>query len=194
MKLNKCDLSPYESNRVSKLKSHQLSIHSDLRPWKCTHPACRYTCKVKDSLRKHLILHESDSLQRNSFACTFKDCDYRASRKCNLNSHVKHRHTSTAWHDMTDYAAWTYNRRSRTTGTVGQHSSSTWNESSPGRYVCEAVLHIQSHCVQKFPSGHLRTLQAYGSSCPCFPANFNFRVLFLIIAVVPISSASKFYQ
>ena len=93
MRVFKCDLCPFQCNKNTTLKYHKLSIHSDLRPWKCTRPGCSYNCKLKGSLKVHLRLHESNPLLRKPFACTFKDCDYRASQKSSLKTHVRIRHT-----------------------------------------------------------------------------------------------------
>ena len=92
MKVFKCDCCPFRSNHSGVLKSHKLSFHSDLKPWKCTHPGCSYKSKLKGNLQKHVRLHEFNLLLRKPFACAFKDCDYRASLKFSLNSHVEARH------------------------------------------------------------------------------------------------------
>ena len=93
MKLLKCDQCPFQSNKITSLKTHKLLVHSDLRPWKCTHPGCSSKFKLKGNLKSPVKLHESHPLLRKPCACTFKDCDYRASCKSSLNSHVQHRHT-----------------------------------------------------------------------------------------------------
>ena len=53
MKVIKCDLCPFQANQVGKLKSDKVSVHSDLRPWKCPHPGCGYESKLKSNLQKH---------------------------------------------------------------------------------------------------------------------------------------------
>ena len=88
-----CDLCSFQAQKTEDIQSHKLSVHSDLRPWKCNHPGCRYESKLKKTLQRHERLHESDPLLRKPFACAFKGCDYRGSHKLALNSHVKNRHT-----------------------------------------------------------------------------------------------------
>ena len=93
MKVIKCDLCHFQANKLSQVKSHMASIHSDLRPWKCTHLGCSCKFKLKGNLQRHLRVHVSDPVLRKPFACTIQDCDYRTSYKYKLNSHVQHRHT-----------------------------------------------------------------------------------------------------
>ena len=93
MRVIKCDLCSYQTSHLSHLKSHKLSVHSDRRPWNCTHPGSNYKFKLKRNLQRHLRLHESDPVLRKPFTCAFKHCNYRASQKCNLGAHVQNRHT-----------------------------------------------------------------------------------------------------
>ena len=91
--LFKCASCSYTARVYSNVKRHQLYVHSELKPWECSHPGCHYAAKTKGDLKTHLLLHETSQELRNPFHCTFKGCEYRAANKRRLNCHVKRRHT-----------------------------------------------------------------------------------------------------
>ena len=96
MKVVKCDLCLYTTTSVYTFKLHKLSVHSDLRPWQCTHPGCNYKgALTKRNLKLHLQSHESRLELRKPYICTFEDCDYRTGYKSAMKDHVNR------WHSMT---------------------------------------------------------------------------------------------
>ena len=94
MNVFQCDLCSFSTPRSFNVRSHKISVHSDLRPWKCTHPGCNFEAKLKQNLKQHLRLHETSLELRKPHVCTFTGCDYRASNKTALKSHVDRRHTT----------------------------------------------------------------------------------------------------
>ena len=89
----KCAFCSYTSKALSKVKRHEICIHSKLRPWKCNHSGFHYAAKVKCDLNQHLQSHETNPELRQPHCCTFKDCVYRAATKSDVDRHVKRWHT-----------------------------------------------------------------------------------------------------
>ena len=83
----------YGTKKSSHLKSHELTVHSELRPWECTNPGCTYAAKIRSDLTQHLKLHESNPDLSKPHCCTFKGYDYRAAKKAGVNRHFRRWHT-----------------------------------------------------------------------------------------------------
>ena len=89
----KCDLCPYTLRTNSEIKRHKLQAHSDIRPFKCSHPGCPFGAKTKMNLKIHQRTHETNLERRKPYPCPVKSCDYRATHLNSLNVHLEARHT-----------------------------------------------------------------------------------------------------
>ena len=90
--LVKCDKCSYTARYNSSVKAHQFRFHSELKPFQCTFPECKYKCNVKRNLEAHKRRHEVSIEFRKPHACKFPSCNYRAAQNCNLKSHVLAKH------------------------------------------------------------------------------------------------------
>ena len=156
--LFQCASCSYTNTRASQMKQHELSVHSGLRPWKCTHPGCHYAAKAKCNLNQHLKLHESNPELRKPYICTFRGCGYRAAKKAMVNYHVKRRHTT-----------------NRTRYFTCSFCSSKFYEK------CALNVHIQSHVKEKrflchqcnFKTHHPSSLQQHVRNKDEIPIRFT---------------------
>ena len=87
----KCNKCPYITRHISHLKAHQQSVHSDVRPWKCSHSGCAYTAKLKTNLKKHMKTHEQ---ARKLYPCNSEGCAFKATTPGGLKGHILARHTA----------------------------------------------------------------------------------------------------
>ena len=90
-----CDECSFAAPNRSRIRIHKLSVHSDVRPWKCTFPGCNFATKHKGNLKLklHFNTHESNPDVRKPFPCKFTSCEYRAAQKGALDLHLKAKHT-----------------------------------------------------------------------------------------------------
>ena len=73
----KCDSCDYRSSDSCELRLHKMTIHSDVRRFKCTNEDCNYKTNYPPALRRHLRTHEDNPEKRYPFACSFPGCDFR---------------------------------------------------------------------------------------------------------------------
>lgn len=89
-----CDQCSYSARCNAQLKLHHLVHHSDLKPWVCSFPECKFRTKTKSHLQHHKRTHETNLELRKPFPCTFDDvCKYRAPTEQVLRGHVEAKHT-----------------------------------------------------------------------------------------------------
>lgn len=84
-----CDQCDYKTFSKIKLKLHQDTKHSDLRPFTC--PNCGAGFKLNVQLKKH---HDIVHSHLRPFGCS--SCDARFTSKGNLQDHVSRRHSDVA--------------------------------------------------------------------------------------------------
>ena len=89
----KCDKCSFTARFNWLIKKHILGAHTDPQPWSCTFPGFKSTFTVKESLTRHRRIHETRLELRKPYPCTFANCDYRASLRSTLATHVKGKHT-----------------------------------------------------------------------------------------------------
>ena len=90
----KCSECSYTSTQSSSVKRHELSRHSDLRPWKCAHYVCNFAATSNNNLKIHMLTHEKRAELKRPHACTYGNCEFRAAHKTKLKAHVSARHTT----------------------------------------------------------------------------------------------------
>ena len=90
----KCSKCSYIAPNGSELKSHQIRINSDRKPWACTFPGCAFRIKGRKDLNRHQRVHEKNPELRNPYPCFFDKCAYRAAQKWLLTHHIRARHNT----------------------------------------------------------------------------------------------------
>ena len=68
----------FAAPKRTRIRSHKLLIHSDVRPWKCIFPGCNFSTKQQANLKLDFNTHESNPDLRKPFACKFQSCEYGA--------------------------------------------------------------------------------------------------------------------
>jgi len=83
-----CSWCPASFSHVSSRNRHEV-IHSELRPFKCTHTDCSMSFKRSQCLQKHLISHTLKLMRRNQthFKCPY--CEKSFTRKLSCQSHMR---------------------------------------------------------------------------------------------------------
>ena len=80
----KCDICGRKFPYQCYLKQH-LNVHSDEKPYSCPAWACSFTCKLKQSLNHHMVVHSGID-----FSCTV--CSKRFMQKHYLTVHFNNTH------------------------------------------------------------------------------------------------------
>ena len=88
-----CNQCSYSALRKGTLQDHELSTHSDLRPWPCPQPGCDYRAKLQRRLKRHIRTHDTNAETRRPFPCPAEKCEYRATQQGSLNDHIRAAHT-----------------------------------------------------------------------------------------------------
>ena len=88
----KCDKCNFTALWNSLLKRHEIAVHSDLKPWKCSFIGCNYETKFKETLTSHARVHSTKVVVRTPFACTFDGCSYRSAQRSTLADHLMTKH------------------------------------------------------------------------------------------------------
>ena len=88
----KCDQCPFTAPFNSLVKKHQVSVHSVFKHLKCAHSGCRFSTTLPGNLRRHSRTHETRLELRKPYPCEFDNCEYRATEKKHLQSHILARH------------------------------------------------------------------------------------------------------
>ena len=92
-KLFTCSFCTFTAPTKTRVRYHELAIHSDLRPWPCTFPGCTHRAKRKCHLEQHIRIHETVLEIRKPYCCSFKHCDFRTPNKFALKGHTLTKHT-----------------------------------------------------------------------------------------------------
>ena len=66
------------------LKCH-MNVHSDAKPYSCAARGCKFTCKLKQGLNRHMVVHSGEI-----FTCPI--CSKNFSQKHYLTEHVNNTH------------------------------------------------------------------------------------------------------
>ena len=82
-----CELCDYRAGHREHLNAHKLTIHSDVRKFKCDSPGCSYKTNYPRLFKQHLLIHEKDPQKKYPAVCRFPGCDYRRRSRVQLKSH-----------------------------------------------------------------------------------------------------------
>ena len=67
--------------------NHKLTIHSDVRKFRCDSPGCNYKTNYARVFRNHVLIHEKDLEKKYPVVCRFPACDYRRRSRGELKLH-----------------------------------------------------------------------------------------------------------
>ena len=89
MKVLKCNLCPFQSTKNWNLKSHKVSIHSDLKPWKTRDFLCTL-CPSRFYDKYGLDAHIRNQVKEKVFE--WKNCQFKTHDSSGLPKHVRSLH------------------------------------------------------------------------------------------------------
>ena len=87
-----CDQCSYATCHSSDLGRHVKAVHQKLTPLKCSFSGCNFGTALSWHLKRHQRTHDVDPLSKRLFPCDFDGCDYRATQKANLTTHIRRCH------------------------------------------------------------------------------------------------------
>ena len=82
-----CELCDYCAGHREHLNDHKLTVHSDVRKFKCDSPGCNYKTNYARVFKNHVLIHEKDPQKKYPVVCRFPGCDYRRRSRGELKAH-----------------------------------------------------------------------------------------------------------
>jgi len=76
-------------SRKAHLRIHRETIHEKLKPCKCDHPDCKFTCAVKTTLKTHQLQHSG----ARPFKCTYPECGATFKQTAHRRYHFESKHS-----------------------------------------------------------------------------------------------------